>query len=71
MNDGSPGPDGTNEACGVPWRRALPIAMTAGVSRCLIDSSTLGMSAPGRSILFTNSSVGMARRCSVRISTRV
>jgi hypothetical protein len=50
---------------------AVPMATTAGESFSAIARRTRSASAPPRSILLTNSSVGMRRRWSVRIRTRV
>ncbi len=67
----SAGPNEANSAARVPSPAAEPIGTTSGVRRCSISSSTRSGSAPARSILFTNSSVGMCSRCSARIRIRV
>ena len=67
----SAGPNGANSAVRVPSPSAEPIGTTSGVRRCSISSSTRSGSAPARSILFTNSSVGTSSRCSARIRIRV
>ena len=55
----------------VPASRAVVIGTTAGVSLAAISPTTRSGSAPARSILLTNSSVGSRSRRSARISTRV
>ena len=54
-----------------PAPRPLPIGRMSGVSRRRIASSTPSTSAPARSILLTNSSVGTPSRCRARIRIRV
>ena len=49
----------------------VPIGMAALVKRLEIARSTRSPSAPARSILLTNMSVGMRRRCSAPIRMRV
>ena len=68
---GSPPPQAVNPATRVPRSCTEPTGIKAGVSRSATPRSTRSASAPGRSILFTNSSVGMCSRCSARISTSV
>ncbi len=58
-------------AARVPSRVTDPSAIAAGVSRSEMPFSTRSLSAPRRSILFTNMSVGMRSRWSARINRRV
>ena len=52
-------------------RSRCPSRTTAGVRRSAIACTVRSTSAPARSILLTNSSVGMCNRCSARIRMRV
>ena len=64
-------PKDAKVAARVPRLPADPIGTTAGVRRFSIAWSVRSTSAPPRSILFTNSSVGTPSRCSARIRIRV
>ncbi len=64
-------PKGTKAAAAVPIPWPAPIGTISRVRRRAIVASTRSGSAPGRSSLLIKISVGMPRRLSARISTRV
>ncbi|SFA78617.1 hypothetical protein SAMN05192575_101385 [Nocardioides alpinus] len=70
-NSGSSGEYAANVAVLAPSPAAVPMGRTSGVRRLRIASSTASTSAPARSILLTNSSVGTPSRCRARIRIRV
>lgn len=71
VKPGSDPVNGVVEADRVPRCRVVPMATMSGESRSAMLVSSEPYRAPGRSVLLTNSRVGMRNRRRVRRSTRV